>query len=126
MRLNRRCNRSLNCPLATLLITRLDGHPYRRRNDLAAACRALTMALRISKRLTKNDPHLFGPHAHQYYLDTVAQAQEAEIAEAALRKVYGPPQPGDPPPLPDVFTRRYFLDPQWKGFRKWFADCYGA
>lgn len=49
-----------------------------------------------------------------------------KAAKVALHKVYGPPQPGDPPPPPGVWTRRYFLDPQWKGFRKWFQETYAA
>ena len=126
MHLNRRCHQSLDCKLGTLLTTRTDGRPFRRPNYLAEACHALTLALRQTKKLTKADPHLFGPHARRYYLDTVQAAQQEVEVEAALRQVYGPPKPGDPPPAPGVWTQRYFLNPQWPGFRKWFREQYGS
>jgi hypothetical protein len=126
MHLNRRCHQSLRRNLGVLVTSRTDGRRFRRINHLAEACRALALVLRQSKKMARADPHLFGPHARRYYLDTIQAAQQEVEAEAALRKVYGPPQPGDPPPAPGIWTRRYSLDPQRKGFRKWFREQYGS
>ena len=125
MRLNQSLSRKPSRRLGTCVITRTDGRAFRPPNYLAVACRCLNQALRLSQRRARADPHLFGPHAARYYQDTVQAARrEAEI-EVALRKVYGPSQPGDPPRGPGVWTRRYALDPQWRGFRKWFREQYG-
>lgn len=126
MRLNRRCTQTLCHPLGRLITSRTDGRPFHRRDYFAKACSAINRFLRQTQKMAKADPHLFGPHASRYFHDTVSAAQHAAKGEAAIRKVYGPPQPGDPPPPPGVWTRRYFHDPQWKGFRKWFAKTYDA
>ena len=126
MHLNRRCTRSLRCKLGVLITSRTDGRPFRRTNYLAEACRALGLFLRQTKKMAKADPHLFGPHARRYFLDTVQMAQQEEEVAAALRNVYGPPQPDDPPLPPGVWTERYVLNPQWKGFPKWFREKYGS
>lgn len=126
MPLNQYLNRPLARQLTTCITRRTDGRPYCPPDDIAIACRCLTQALRISKRLAAADPHLFGPHAAQYFRDTVREAADMATIDAALRKVYGPPKPNDPPPGPGVWTQRYRLDPQWRGFRKWFRARYGA
>jgi hypothetical protein len=126
MRLNRRCTQTLRRKLGILITVRTDGRQFRRTNYLAEACRALELLLRQSKKMVRTDPHLFGPYARRYYLDTDQAAQQEEEAETALRNVYGPPLPGDPAPGPGVWTRRYVLDPEWKGFRKWFRKQYGS
>lgn len=126
MHLNRRCTRSLCRKLGVLITSRTDGRPFRRTNYLAEACRALELVVRQSKKMAKADPHLLGPHARRYFLDTVQAAQQAEEVEAALRNVYGPPKPDDPPLRPGVWTERYVLNPQWKGFPKWFRETYGS
>jgi len=46
--------------------------------------------------LAKEDPHIFGPHARQYFLDTLEMEREQQEAQAALRKAYGPPSPNQP------------------------------
>ena len=126
MRLNQPSSRKLSRRLGTFVVTRTNGRAFRPPDYLAVACRALNQALRISKRMARADPHLFGPHAARYFQETVQAArQEAEV-EVALPKVYGPPQPGEPPCGPGVWTRRYALSPQWRGFRKWFREQYGS
>ena len=126
MHLNRRCHQSLRRKLGVLVTSRTDGRRYRRINYLAEACRALALVLRQSKKMAEANPHLFGRHARRYYLDTIQAAQQETEAEAALHRVYGQPQPGEAPRAPGVWTNRYFLDPQRKGFRKWFRDTYGS
>lgn len=125
MPLNQSLNRPLSRPLTTCLTRRTDGRVYRPPDYLAIACRCLTQAMRISDRLARRDPHLFGPHAGRYFRDTAREAAEVATIETALRKVYGPPQANDLPPGPGVWTQRYHLDPQWRGFRKWFRERYG-
>lgn len=126
MLLTQPLNRPQSRQLTTFITVRTDGRAYRPPDYLAIACRGLTQALRISNRLAKADPHLFGPHASQYFRDTMRQAADEVAIAAALRKVYGPPKSDDPPPGPGVWTRRYYLDPQWPGFRKWFRERYEA
>ena len=126
MRLNSRCNQSLRRKLGALITARTDGRPFRRPDYFAQACVAMNLFLRQTKKMTKADPHLFGPHARRYFQDTAGDAQQQAEADAAIRKVYGPPKPGDPPLPPGVWTQRYFLNPEWKGFRKWFSKTYGS
>jgi hypothetical protein len=125
MHLDRRLDRSLNRRLRRFVTSRTDGRAFRLRNYLAEACQYLNLYLRQHKKMARADPHLFGPHSHRYYLDTVQLDWEEKEIVASLRKVYGPPRPGDPPPGPDVWTERYFLNPQWKHFQKWFREHYG-
>lgn len=124
--LNRRCRRPLTLKLGRLITQRTNGRLFRRTNYLAAACQALNQLLRKKREMARAHPHLFGPHAGSYLVDTVRAARHAAEAEAAIRKVYGPPRPDDPPPPPGVWSQRYGLDPQWKGFRRWFHHIYGA
>lgn len=74
----------------------LGGARRRHPNYLAMACSAINQALRIQRRLAKQDPHIFGPRAHDYYLDTLRMEQREQEAQAALHEVYGPPAPGEP------------------------------
>ncbi len=126
MHLNRRCNQSLCRPLGVFITSRTDGRPFRRPDYFAKACSALNLFLRQAKKMAKADPHLLGPHARRYFQDTAREAQQQADVDAAIRKVYGPPKPGDPPPPPGIWTQRYFLDPEWKGFRNWFTKTYGS
>jgi hypothetical protein len=121
-----RLNRQINRKLGALVTSRTDGHPFRRTDYFAVACRAMNLFLRQTKKMAKADPHLFGPHARRYFQDTVHAVQQQAETDAAIRKVYGPPKPDDPPLPPGVWTQRYFLDPEWKGFRKWFRETYGS
>ena len=125
-RLNRRCNQPLCRQLGVLITTRANGRPFRRTDYFAEACSAMSLFLRQVKKMAKADPHLFGPHARRYFQDTARDAQQQAEADAAIRKVYGPPKHGDPPLPPGVWTQRYNLDPGWKGFRKWFKETYGS
>lgn len=96
-------------------------------DPLRAACRALNLAVRLSKRMAKRDPHLFGPRAADYFRDTLRLEAQQRETEAALRKVYGPPKPGDPPFVSTLWTDRYFhTTPEAQRiFRKWFKEHYG-
>jgi len=126
MHLNRPLNRRLNRHLGSLLTRRTNGRRYRRRNLLAEACRALELCIRQSKKMAKADPHLFGPHAHAYYLDTLREDQQMQEAAAALDKVYGPSPDGNSP-LRSVWQERYNIPPeQRKFFLKWFKEHYGS
>ena len=116
--LDRRCDRHS---------TRMLGGARRPRppNYLAIACRALNQYIRLAKRRAKNDPHIFGPRAHDYYLDTLRMEQREREAEAALLKVYGPPAPGEPKHVSTLWTDRY--PPEAKKsrlFLKWFHEQY--
>ena len=126
MRLNRRLNSRLNRHLGSLLTRRTNGRRYRRRNLLAEACRALELCIRQSKKMAKADPHLFSPHAHAFYLDTLREDQQAQEIEAALDKVYGP-DPERAGRLRSVWQERYNIPPeQRKFFLKWFKEHYGS
>jgi hypothetical protein len=98
----------------------------RRPNYLAIACRALTEYLRIAKRMAKRDPHLFGPRAREYYLDTLRLERQEQECQVALDEVYGPPSPDQPKLSSTVRTDRYyFSDPQQRlQFLKWFHKNY--
>ena len=97
----------------------------RRPNYLALACSALNQLLRLQARMAKEDPHIFGPHAHQYFLDTLEMEREQQEAEAALRKVYGPPSPNQPKHVSTLWTDRYPPEPkQRRLFLKWFHEKY--
>src|SRR4029450_11671168 len=97
--LGRRCDRYST--------TMLGGARRRHPNYLAMACSAINQVLRIHRRLAKQDPHIFGPRAHGYYLDTLAEERRLREAEAALCKVYGPPKPGELTLLSTFWTDRY-------------------
>jgi hypothetical protein len=103
--LNRGCNR-----WATTL--QAGGHRPRQRDELRQICTLFTQYLRITKRMAKQDPHLFGPHAHRYFLDTLQRERQQEEVAAALRKVYGPPAPGEPARVSTLWTDRYFPKPK--------------
>ena len=126
MHLTRRLNRPQSRRLGCLLTTRTNGRPWRQLNYLALACRILATYVRSRERTIKREPHLHGPHANSYLRDTVQMDCRQREIDAALFKVYGPPKPEDPPAGPGVWTRRYFLDPQTRGFRKWFREQYGS
>jgi len=97
----------------------------RRPNYLALACSALNQLLRLHRRMAKDDPHLFGPRAHDYFLDTLEEDRRLHEAEAALRKIYGPPAPGQPEHVSTLWTDRYEPKPeQRKIFLKWFHENY--
>jgi hypothetical protein len=127
-KLSRSLNRHLN-RACTRHTTRMLGGARRppRPNELRNACRLLDQALRIRKRMTKRDPHLFGPHAHRYYLDTLRLAQQQQEARAALAKVYGPSPPGAPDCTSTVWADRYvFRTPeQHRRHLRWFKEQYG-
>jgi len=78
-----------------------------RPNYLAMACSALNAAPRIHARLARKDPHIFGPHSHQYFLDTLEMEKAEKEIEAALRRVYGPPKSGEPVRASTLWTDRY-------------------
>jgi hypothetical protein len=98
----------------------------RRPNDLLLLCRILTRYLRVVRRMEKRDPHLFGPHARDYFLDTLRIERQQQENEAALRKVYGPPDPSRPAPVSTLWTDRYhFSSPrQRRLFLNWFHEQY--
>lgn len=119
----RNLNWGLNRACSRFATTMLGG--ARRPNHLVLACRLLSLHLRLAKRMAKEDPHLFGPHARQYFLDTLQLEQEEREIEAAIRKVYGPLPPGESPPVSTLWTDRYHPQPeQRKLFLKWFHEKY--
>ncbi len=77
--------------------------------------------------MPKAEPHIFGPHSHQYFLDTLEMEREQNEREAALQSVYGPPKPGEPEFISTLWTDRYYLPPTAEGrriFLKWFHEKY--
>ncbi len=96
-----------------------------RPNGLKLACRLLTHNLRLPNRMGKDDPHLFGPPAQRYFLDTLQLERHEQDVEAAIRKVYGSPTPGEPARVSTLWTDRYFPKPeQRKMFLHWFNENY--
>ena len=104
----------------------LGGARRRREPDpIAVVCRLLTQYLRMQKRAAREEPHLFGPHAQQYFLDTLEMERHEAEMEAAIRKVYGPPAPGEPPHVSTLWTDRYCPAPgERRLFLKWFHEQY--
>ena len=99
----------------------------RRPNYFALACSALNQFLRIQARMAKAEPHIFGPHSHQYFLDTLEMEREEKEREAALRRAYGPPKPGEPKFVSTLWTDRCNPpeDPKRRRiFIKWFHEKY--
>ena len=125
-RLNHRLDRPLSRRLGRCLTARTDGRSFRPPDYFAVACSALSLFLRQAGKMAKADPHIFGPHATRYYQDTVRMAEQQAEAEAALRKVYGPPKPGDLPP-DSLWRKRYYPEPglERRIFLKWFKEQYG-
>ena len=122
---NRKLNRTLNRSCSHYATRMLGGVP--RPNYLALACTALNKVLRIHARLAKEDPHVFGPHSHQYFLDTLQMEKREKETEAALRKIYGPPKPGEPVHVSTLWSDRYDPpeDPKLRRiFIKWFHEQY--
>jgi hypothetical protein len=120
--LNHACGRRLSSYATTML-----GGARRPRqpSPLLLACRLLTQCLHIARRMAKQDPHLFGPKARDYYLETLALERREQEMEAAIRKVYGPPPHGQPPPVSTLWADRYFPPPgQRRMFLKWFREHY--
>ena len=115
--LNRRCHRRAGKML---------GGSRRRPDELLLLCRVLTQYLRLARRMEKRDPHLFGPRARDFFLDTLRLEREQQENEAALRKVYGLPDPARPAPVSTLWTDRYhFTNPrQRRKFLKWFHEQY--
>lgn len=63
-------------------------HP-RKPDGVTVICQLLNRFLRITDRMAKEEPHLFGPQAPQYFLDTLAMERERREIEADIAKVYG-------------------------------------
>jgi hypothetical protein len=72
--------------------------------------------------MEKRDPHLFGPRARDYFLDTLRVERQQE----ALHKIYGPPDPSQPARVSTLWTDRYhFSSPsEYRKFLKWFREQY--
>jgi hypothetical protein len=98
----------------------------RRPDDLVLLCRVLTQYLRLARRMEKRDPHLFGPRARDYFLDTLRLERQQEETAAAIRKIYGPPDPAQPARVSNLWTDRYhFSSPrQHRIFLKRFHERY--
>ncbi len=124
--LHRRAFRGLNHRCVRYATTLLGGARRPRQPDeLRLLCRTLTAYLRLADRMAKRDPHLFGPHAHRYYLDTLALENEQQQVEAALDKVYGPRKPDEPRRISTLWTDRYHVPPKKRRlFLKWFRENY--
>ena len=86
---------------------RMLGGARRRPDELLLLCRVLTQYLRLARRMEKRDPHLFGPRARDYFLDTLRLERQQQETQAALRKVYGPSGPATPAPVSTLWTDRY-------------------
>jgi hypothetical protein len=61
----------------------------RRPNPLRIASRLIGESIRIARRMAKREPHLFGPKALDYYLETAELEQQRRQLDQALRKIYG-------------------------------------
>ncbi len=116
--LSRACNRSATIGLG--------GMPRSRRsNGLRLACRLVAQYLRLAKRMAKEDPHLFGPHAQRYFLETLELERYQQEIDIAVQKVYGPPAPGEPARGSTLWTDRYYpLAERRKIFLKSFNEHY--
>jgi len=97
-------------------------HRPRGPDELHQLSRILTQYLRIARRMEKRDPHLFGPRARDYFLDTLRVERQQE----ALHKIYGPPDPSQPARVSTLWTDRYhFSSPsEYRKFLKWFREQY--
>jgi hypothetical protein len=126
MNLGRSLNRPLRRRLGAYPTRRTDGRRFRPPNNhFRIYLGALARYVRLLEKMAKREPHLYGPYADRYRRDTLEEVRFQAEMDAAICKVYGPPKPGDPPPRPDAWTQRYEIDPQWRGFRRWFRERYG-
>jgi hypothetical protein len=124
--LNRGLDRHLDRALAGYATTMLGGvHRPRRPNGLVVACRLLTQSMRSRRQMARDEPHIFGPHARRYFLETVELEKYEQDLHAAIDKVYGPPPPGTPPRVSTLWTDRYSPPPEQRRlFLKWFKERY--
>ena len=93
----------------TRFATRMLGGARRPRkpNGLALACRLLDEALRIHERMAKREPNLFGPHATQYFLETVEREKFRREIATTIRRVYGESETDGESYVTGVWTERY-------------------
>jgi hypothetical protein len=97
----------------------------RQPNDFLVALRLLSQFLRNANRMAKAAPHLCGPRARDYFLDTLRMEQQEKETEAALEKVYGPTPPGQPKHVSTLWSDRYEPRPERRRlFLKWFHEQY--
>jgi len=105
---------SLNRPLHHYLNRRLNryatavasgGRRPRAKGGLLEICRYLEQALKISDRLAREDPHLFGPEAPAYFRETIAEHKWAVTIDAAVAQVYG--AAATPPDTHRVWSQAY-------------------
>lgn len=128
MHLSRCLNRPLNRRLGRFVTKRTDGRAFRPPNHLKQVCDIIAAYLRLRDRAAKREPHLFGPHAHAYFLETLQLEKREQEIESALNKVYGPPPPDVPERISTLWSDQYFPKTplQQRIHRKWFKEKYGS
>src|SRR5262245_59612483 len=77
----------------------------RKPKDLAVVCHFLDVALRIRQRMAKREPNLFGPHAHEYYVETLALVAQQRERQIILDRVYGSTDAGSS--IASIWAQRY-------------------
>lgn len=88
---------------------------------LATACKAVSDLIRFEKRLAKEAPHIYGPHARKYFLDTLEMEKWEQEFEAALARVRGSPSTH----VSTLWQGRYCPKPETNQmFLKWFHENY--
>jgi hypothetical protein len=125
--LSRALNRLLDHACSRYATTMLAGaRRPRQPHPLRVVCKLLGQFIRNWNGMAKRDPHIFGPHAHRYFLDTLEEERYERDWEVAIRKVYGPLAPGQRQPVSTLWTDRYEPDPSRRRiFLNWFKDRYG-
>jgi hypothetical protein len=93
----------------------------RRKNWLAIACKAISLYLRLAKKMAKEDPHIFGPCAQKYFVDTLEQERIEKEFEAVLARVRGSGQPSKHAHVSTLWRDRYFPRPE---NRRMFLECF--
>jgi hypothetical protein len=93
----------------------------RRPDDITIVCRAISKYIRITNRMAKEEPHIYGPRADDYLRDTLQMERIEQAVDTAIRKF----RPDRPPLVSTLWSKRYDHKPENRRlFLNWFHEFY--